>query len=350
MIVKQWAIYVKNTLVSNNVSWKDVPGYREILKAILLEMKERDIAYYPEALKETTCALLYNEKLINIFVTIVLKKTHAFDVPAVSGSCDLIASWFTTIHGNKQLVPPQFDYTLLFKAIHMLMELDHGMSTAKCIWMLYKILHIIPVKQRVLLLQQILTHRKFYHYFFHWSYNVRMVFYYFYFFQLYQTLMPRQDLATDLPEATRSVKAVDNSFFGVPQVNASSTVNSRVLFMGAQGSLSSRPQSDQLGIPKHPASLGKQGKIESVSLQNREATLERLRQLVADKTSTGSIMLAKSRLYQGAEQQTEFEAKFAKRHKEVQQLQQVVDKVKTYLKQNKKDLLKRKSADERQIH
>ena len=83
LIVKQWAIYVKNTLVSNNVSWKNVPGYKTIIKAILLEMKERDIAYYPEALKETTCALLYNEKLINIFVTIVLKKTHAFDTPAV---------------------------------------------------------------------------------------------------------------------------------------------------------------------------------------------------------------------------------------------------------------------------
>lgn len=64
-------------------------------------MKERDIAYYPEALKETTCAMLYNEKLLNIFVTIVLKKTHAFDTPAVSGSLELIASWFTTIYKNK---------------------------------------------------------------------------------------------------------------------------------------------------------------------------------------------------------------------------------------------------------
>ena len=106
MIIKQWAIYVKNTLVSNNVSWKDIPGYKTILKSILLEMKERDIAYYPEALKETTCAMLYNEKLLNVFTTIVLKKTHAFDIPAVNGALELIASWFTTIYKNKQLVPP----------------------------------------------------------------------------------------------------------------------------------------------------------------------------------------------------------------------------------------------------
>lgn len=77
---------------------------------------------------------------------------------------------------------------LLFKAIKILMDLDHGMSTAKCIWLLYKILHIIPLKQRTHLLEEILSHSKFYHYFFHWSFNVRMVFYYFYFFQLYQSL------------------------------------------------------------------------------------------------------------------------------------------------------------------
>jgi hypothetical protein len=73
LIIKQWAIYVKKILVSNNVSWKDVPGYKSILKAVLLEMKERDVANYPDALKEATCALLYNEKLINIFVTLILK-------------------------------------------------------------------------------------------------------------------------------------------------------------------------------------------------------------------------------------------------------------------------------------
>lgn len=101
MIIKQWAIYVKNTLVSNNVNWKDIPGYKTILKAILLEMKERDVALYPEALKETTSALLFNEKILNIFVTIILKKTHAFDSQAVNSALEIVASWFTTIYKNK---------------------------------------------------------------------------------------------------------------------------------------------------------------------------------------------------------------------------------------------------------
>lgn len=101
MIIKQWVLYVKNTLVSNNVSWRDVPGYKQILKAMLLELKERDIALYPEALKDTTCAMLCNEKLLNVFVTIVFKKTHAFDAVAVASSLELVASWFNTLHKNK---------------------------------------------------------------------------------------------------------------------------------------------------------------------------------------------------------------------------------------------------------
>ena len=68
---------------------------------MLLELKERDVALYPEALKETTCAMLFNEKLINVFITIVFKKTHAFDNLAVSQSLELVASWFTTLHKNK---------------------------------------------------------------------------------------------------------------------------------------------------------------------------------------------------------------------------------------------------------
>jgi hypothetical protein len=88
------------------------------------------------------------------------------------------------------MIPPQFDYRFFIKAIDLLMDLDHGMSTAKCIWFLYRILHVIPMQERSKLILKILNAKNFYKYFFNWSYNVRMVFYYLYFFQLYQNLQP----------------------------------------------------------------------------------------------------------------------------------------------------------------
>jgi hypothetical protein len=60
LIIKQWAEYAKRALVVDNINWMNVTGYRHILKSIIIEMKERDVAYYPEALKEATCALLAN--------------------------------------------------------------------------------------------------------------------------------------------------------------------------------------------------------------------------------------------------------------------------------------------------
>lgn len=86
------------------------------------------------------------------------------------------------------MIPPQFDYRFFLKAIDLLLDLDHGMSTAKCIWFLYKILHVIPLSERTKIIQKILNAKNFYKYFFNWSYNVRMVFYYLYFFQFYQNL------------------------------------------------------------------------------------------------------------------------------------------------------------------
>jgi len=62
------------------------------------------------------------------------------------------------------------------------MSLDHGVSTAKVMWLLYKIMHIIPLNQRGILLNEILSSSKFYDLLFHWSWNVRTLFCYFYFF------------------------------------------------------------------------------------------------------------------------------------------------------------------------
>jgi hypothetical protein len=62
------------------------------------------------------------------------------------------------------------------------LELDHGVSTAKCIWMLYKILHIIPLAQRAILLKDILKSSRFFDFLLHWSWNVRTLFIYLYYF------------------------------------------------------------------------------------------------------------------------------------------------------------------------
>ena len=127
--------------------------------------------------------------MLNDYVGIVFKKTHSYDSSAVIKTLELVASWFQRIHINGKLVPPDFDFTFLFKGIQMLLDLDHSTSTAKVIWLLYEITHIIPLKERERLLKQLVQPKNFYKFMFHWGWFVRMAFHYFYFFQLHLLLI-----------------------------------------------------------------------------------------------------------------------------------------------------------------
>lgn len=78
-----------------------------------------------------------NTRLLSRFVLIVFSKTPLYDALAVNSTLELVVEWFTKIHRNGNLIPADFDFTFFFKGIRMLIELDHGTSTAKLIWMLY---------------------------------------------------------------------------------------------------------------------------------------------------------------------------------------------------------------------
>ena len=127
--------------------------------------------------------MLANEKLLSVFVTIVFKKTNAFDTTSVVSALELIVKWFQCIENNNGVIPASFDFSFFFKGVDMLMDLDHAISGSKCLWMLYKILHIFPLDSRWILVEHLFGER-FYRLFFHWSWNIRQVFYHLFLYQL----------------------------------------------------------------------------------------------------------------------------------------------------------------------
>jgi len=130
--------------VVGSIDWSDIPGYNTILKTILVELEERDLHFYPDALKETTRNFIYNEKLLGTFVKIVFRKTNAYDIQTVFKTLDMIVMWFKQIHNNHDIVHPEFDYAFFYEGIGKLLKLEFANAQAKCIWMLYQITHIIP--------------------------------------------------------------------------------------------------------------------------------------------------------------------------------------------------------------
>jgi hypothetical protein len=69
---------------------------------------------------------------------------------------------------------------------------------------------------------------------------------------------------------------------------------------------------------------------------------------VADKNTTGSILLMNSRLHNN-ENQDKLKMKFKKRMDEIETLMMMTNKIKAYIKENKKKLLQQKSEDEKKI-
>jgi len=62
----------------HSIPWQDLPGYRVLLKSFLVELKNREILKYPVTLKQAAANILLNEKLLNVFVTLIYNKTKFF--------------------------------------------------------------------------------------------------------------------------------------------------------------------------------------------------------------------------------------------------------------------------------
>ena len=164
-------------------------------------MEAKPVQYYSDALLDASLAFLVNGKLLWPYVMTTFLKTATRDVSTIMKTLEITTKWFHKIYSEGILIPPNFDFNFLMKGINILLELDHGTSTAKVLWFLYQILHVIPKLEREELLKNLLAPKCFYSLFFHWSYNVRMCFYYFYYFQLHRIIIDNKEVQEDLHQS-----------------------------------------------------------------------------------------------------------------------------------------------------
>lgn len=179
----------------------DIPGYAEIVRALIEELRKRNVVDYPDSLIEAVKSFLSNSKLLNGVIRITFSKTSSQDYRTVKSTMENTAKWFLKLQIKHVQVPSDFDWTFFLVGIEKLLGLDHSLSTAKVIWLLYQIVHTFPKSQREQLLDSILAPDLFYHLFFHWSWTVRNCFYYFFYFQLHRLFIDSAGAANDLHQS-----------------------------------------------------------------------------------------------------------------------------------------------------
>ena len=72
----------------------------------------------------------------------------------------------------------KFDYNTLSQSMKTIIQIDHSLCVAKFLWLYYKDAHLMSINHLGEICQSVFI-TKFYNLFFHWSWQVRNLFYYF---------------------------------------------------------------------------------------------------------------------------------------------------------------------------
>ena len=76
MIVQSWVKHISKVLyVERAITWGNIPGYKQILKALFEELQNRNLHFYADSLVEAISAFLSNPKILNAVVKITFSKT-----------------------------------------------------------------------------------------------------------------------------------------------------------------------------------------------------------------------------------------------------------------------------------
>ncbi|CAD8109935.1 unnamed protein product [Paramecium primaurelia] len=171
--VEEWAIYVRNILQVKILPWQDIPGYRILVKAFMCELKQQDSV--PDAMKIALRSLMQNVNLLGIIVSLQFNKTNLYNTEQVIETFEILDICFSTL----STMPPYFDYPFLLKGIkQIIIDSEHAICIAKCMWFIYNIYPLLSMDFKKDLCEFIFEKAVF-KLFLHWSKTVRMMFHYF---------------------------------------------------------------------------------------------------------------------------------------------------------------------------
>jgi hypothetical protein len=103
-----------------------------------------------------------------------------FDTNAVFSVIKILDKMFNAYEKKKNIssFSIKFNYNLLKQATRVIVENDHSLTLAKVFWLYYKNSHIMNIEHIADVCDNV-SGQKFYKYFFHWSWQVRNIYYYF---------------------------------------------------------------------------------------------------------------------------------------------------------------------------
>ncbi|CAD8117542.1 unnamed protein product [Paramecium sonneborni] len=194
LFIKEWCDLLNTYIVnSKNVPYHQLPGYFQLVKAFFLELKQREIRNYPEALKIALCSMLRNTNLLNTIIVILFSKVNLYDSENVVHCLDLLNKCLQKISFYNLQMPSFLDQKYFLKGIRIILsESEHAQSIAKCLEMIYSNYILFPADLKKELNDMIFENLAM-KFFIHWSYNVRVIFQCFLIYRIFHLHKPIKD-------------------------------------------------------------------------------------------------------------------------------------------------------------
>lgn len=178
-IIKRLKNYMDVTIIANRaISWSDIPGFDLILNSLTYELANREVSQYPSLIPEVLSCFVNDSDIINCFFRTIVLKTNANDTNGVFMIFKILDRLFHEADQAISDLKSNFDYNLLKKCMNILIERDHSLCLGKVIWFLYENAHLMNEEHLNDMLLNLLEN-KFWNLFFHWSWQVRNIFYHF---------------------------------------------------------------------------------------------------------------------------------------------------------------------------
>ena len=178
-IIEQFEPYLLTKFEKNeDVTLEKVPGISVIKDSITEDLQSKPIYSYSTSLIKLLGIFIYNPNDVNAFYKIIINRTNAYDSPSVFMVVKILDFFFTTSEKNEitSSFGYKFDFNLLKAPFSIILEIDNALCIAKYLWLYYK----NAEKMSIIHLSEVLTdifQNRFFNLFFHWSWQVREIFY-----------------------------------------------------------------------------------------------------------------------------------------------------------------------------
>jgi hypothetical protein len=163
-------------------------GIEDIIKIISYDLITKKAKKYPRQIKLIIPKFYADAKVINNIIYILLTTTNAYDTLSVVKVIDILDDLFNKKYNfndfRDNYLKNEIDCTIIKKAFMISVDSDNSLAVAKFIWFYYKNISILTFHHIDEIINYILLSKNFFHFFFHWSFQIREIFYYFIIFIL----------------------------------------------------------------------------------------------------------------------------------------------------------------------